>query len=60
MREWARRAPNVAPGELARLARNAVEAVDGGFAGAVRGAVVADVVDTGARGCCTSTGSCPT
>ncbi len=44
--EWARRAPNVAPVELARLARNAVETVDGGFAGAVRGAVVADVVDT--------------
>ena len=45
MRSGRARAPNMSPAELARLARNAVEAVDGGFAAAVRGAVVADVVD---------------
>ena len=36
-REWARRAPNVDPLELSRLARS-VEADGGGFRGAVRGA----------------------
>ena len=37
-REWAARAPNVDPIELARLVRQRGEADGGGFAGAVRGA----------------------
>ena len=44
--EWARRAPNVAPVELARLARNTVKPSTEDSRSAVRGAVVADVVDT--------------
>ncbi len=45
--EWARRAPNVAPAELARLARNTVKPSTEDSRVAVRGAVVADVVDAG-------------
>ena len=37
-REWAVRAPNVDPIEFARHGAEGVEAVGGGFAGAVRGA----------------------
>ena len=37
-REWARRAPNVDPMELARHGAEGGEADGGGFAGAVRGA----------------------
>ena len=33
--EWARRAPNVAPEELARVGAECVEAVGAGFAGPV-------------------------
>jgi hypothetical protein len=44
--EWAERAANTAPADLARLAR-AGDAVNGGFAAPLRGALVADVVDPG-------------
>ena len=57
--EWARRAPNVAPVELARLARNAVKpSTEDSRRGTRRGRCGCGGRRT--RGCCTCTASCPT
>ena len=58
--EWARRAPHVAPADLARLARTKSKPTVDDALGTPGGAASPDVVAARTPECCTCAGRCPT